>query len=187
MVEGYQNSMENLNLLQHKNIKQSCRKDTYYLWNISQQQSRVIHCLTEDIEGHLSGDDLWPACRALKMLCSSRASWQIVIRRVGGCLAAKLNGQTTRYTEYFQQFYTVDPPSGYFQSNVMQAADANPFILDPTSLDKVSDATAKLRGTMASVPCNISAELLQAWGEGIIRGLSVVLHPVQKCDTSPPD
>ena len=63
-----------------------------------------------------------------------------------------------RWAEYFEQLFTMDPPSGQIQTEGF--------------------AVAKLRGGMAAGICNISAELLKAGGEAMILGLDAVLTSV---------
>ncbi|KAG0720925.1 LINE-1 retrotransposable element ORF2 protein [Chionoecetes opilio] len=55
------------------------------------------------------------------------------------------------------------------------------------ALDEVREAVAKLRGGKAAGVCNISAELLKAGGEAMIRGLHAVLAAVWQSGTIPPD
>ncbi|KAG0711023.1 Iron-sulfur protein NUBPL [Chionoecetes opilio] len=68
------------------------------------------------------------------------------------------------------------------------AVDADPPIDETApSLDEVREAVAKLRGGKAAGVCNISAELLKAGGEAMIRGLHAVLTAVWQSGTIPPD
>ena len=65
--------------------------------------------------------------------------------------------------------------------------DADPPINKATSsIDEVKDV-AKLRGGKAAGICNISAELLKAEGETMIRGLHAVLTAVWHSITISPD
>ena len=94
-----------------------------------------------------------------------------------------------RWAEYFEQLFTVDPPSGQLQTAGLQMLDADPPIDETApSIGNVNEAVAKLRGGMAAGICNISAELLKAGGEAMIRGLQhAVLTAVWHSDTIPPD
>ena len=69
----------------------------------------------------------------------------------------------------------MDPPSGQLQTDGLQTLDADPPI-DGTG--DVKEAVAKLRDGKAAGICNISAELLKAGGEAMIRGLYAVLTAV---------
>ncbi|KAG0728096.1 putative protein in type-1 retrotransposable element R1DM [Chionoecetes opilio] len=99
-----------------------------------------------------------------------------------------MDGQMARWAEYFGQLFTVDPPTEQLHTTGLQAVDADPPIDETApSLDEVREAVAKLRGGKASGVCNISAELLKAGGEAIIRGLHAVLTAVWQSGTIPPD
>ena len=84
--------------------------------------------------------------------------------------------------------WLVNPPSGQLQTTGLQVVDANPSINEAApSIDEVKEAVAKLRGGKAAGICNISAELLKAEGEAMIRGLHAVLTAVWHSGTIPPD
>ena len=55
------------------------------------------------------------------------------------------------------------------------------------SIDDIKEAVAKLRAEKAAGVCSISAELLKAGGEAMIRGLHAVLTAVWHSGTIPPD
>ena len=81
---------------------------------------------------------------------------------------------------HFKQLFAVDPPSGQLQSDQLQMLDDDPAIDETApSIDDVKEAAAKLRGGKAAGICNISAELLKAGGEAMIRGLHAVLTAVR--------
>ena len=93
-----------------------------------------------------------------------------------------------RWAEYFEQLFMLDPPSGQLRTAGLQALDADPPIDETaSSIDNVKEAVAKLRGGKAAGVCNISAELLKAGGEAMIRGLHAVLTAVWHSGTIPPD
>ena len=117
------------------------------------------------------------AYRDLKKLHSVSTSWVSAIWTADGCLVSDTDGQMARWAEYFQQFFKVNPPSGYLQTINEVAA----------SLDEVKEAVARLRGGKATGICNISAELLKAGGEAMIHGLHAVLIAVWYSGTIPPD
>ncbi|KAG0723224.1 putative protein in type-1 retrotransposable element R1DM [Chionoecetes opilio] len=99
-----------------------------------------------------------------------------------------MDGQMARWAEYFGQLFTVDPPTEQLHTTGLQAVDADPPIDETApSLDKVREAVAKLKGGKAAGVCNISAELLKAGGEAMIRGLHAVLTAVWQSGTIPPD
>ena len=84
-----------------------------------------------------------------------------------------------RWAEYFEQLFTVDPPSGQLQTAGLQTLNADPPIdVTAPSIDDVKEAVAKLRGGKAAGICNISEELLKAGGEAMIRGLHAVFTAV---------
>ena len=65
--------------------------------------------------------------------------------------------------------------------------DAHPPINEVAlSIDEVKDAVAKLRSGTAAGICNISAELLKAGGEAMIRRLHVALTAVWHSGNIPP-
>ena len=68
------------------------------------------------------------------------------IRTADGCLVSDADGQMARWAEYFEQLFTVDPPSGQLRTAGLQAVDADPPI------DDVKEAVAKLRGGKAPGP-----------------------------------
>ncbi|KAG0725535.1 Alpha-N-acetylglucosaminidase [Chionoecetes opilio] len=71
---------------------------------------------------------------------------------------------------------------------LLMAVDADPPIDETApSLDEVREAVAKLRGGKAAGVCKISAELLKAGREAMIRGLHAVLTAVWQSGTIPPD
>ena len=97
------------------------------------------------------------------------------IRTADGCLVSDADGQMARWTEYFEQLFTLNPPSGQFRTAGLQTLDADPPIDETTpSIGDVKEAVAKLRGGKATGVCNISAELLKARGEVMIRGLHAI-------------
>ena len=66
----------------------------------------------------------------------------------------------------------MDPPSGQFRTAGLQTLDTDPPIEETAaSIGDVKDSVAKLRGGKAAGICNISAKLLNAGGETMIRGL----------------
>ena len=70
-----------------------------------------------------------------------------------------------RWTEYFEQLFKVNPPSGWLQTTGFDPPnnEAAP------SIDEVKEAVAKLRGRKATGICNINAELLKAGGKASSR------------------
>ena len=75
----------------------------------------------------------------------------------------------------------VDPPSGQLRTAGLQTLDADPPIDETApSIDDINEA-------VANSICNISAELLRAGGEAMIRGLHVVLTVVWYSGKIPSD
>ena len=69
----------------------------------------------------------------------------------------------------------MDPPRRQLQTAGLQTLDADPPIGETApSIGDVKQAVAKLSGEKAAGICNISAELLKAGGEAMIRGLHAV-------------
>ena len=94
------------------------------------------------------------------------------IRTADGCLVSDADGQMACWAEYFEQQFTVDTPSGQLQTARLQTLDAGPPIDETApSIGDLKEAVSKLRGGKAASICNISAELLKAWGEAMIFGL----------------
>ncbi|KAG0711895.1 LINE-1 retrotransposable element ORF2 protein [Chionoecetes opilio] len=155
---------------------------------LGRDKERHVRSLAEDVEGHFNANDLRPAYRALKKLRSKSPSRASANRTADGRLVSDMNGQIARWAEYFGQLLTVNPPTEQLHTTGLQAVDADPPI-DKTapSLDEVREAVAKLRGGKAAGVCNISAELLKAGGEAMIRGLHAVLTAVWQSGTIPHD
>ena len=65
--------------------------------------------------------------------------------------------------------------------------DADPPIDKTTPSVDVKEAVAKFIGGKADGICNISAELLEAGGEGMIHGLHTLLTAVWHSGTIPSD
>ncbi|KAG0713018.1 X-linked retinitis pigmentosa GTPase regulator-interacting protein 1 [Chionoecetes opilio] len=146
---------------------------------LRRDKERYVRSLAEDVEGHLNANDLRPAYRALKKLRSKSPSRASAIRTADGRLVSDMDGQMARWAEYFGQLFTVDPPTEQLHTTGLQAVDADPPIDETApSLDEVREAVAKLKGGKAAGVCNISAELLKAGGEAMIRGLHAVLTAV---------
>ena len=83
------------------------------------------------------------------------------------------------WAEYFEQLFTMDPPSGQVQTAGLQTLNADPPSEETApSIEDVKRPVAKLRGGKAAGVCNISAELLKAGGEAMICGLHAILTPV---------
>ncbi|KAG0713587.1 hypothetical protein GWK47_015881 [Chionoecetes opilio] len=144
--------------------------------------------LAEDVEGNLNANDLRPAYRTLKKLRSKSPSRASAIRTADGRLVSDMDGQMARWAEYFGQLFTVDPPTEQLHTTGLQAMDGDPPIDETApSLDDVREAVAKLKGGKAAGVCNISAELLKAGVEAMIRGLHAVLTAVWQSRTIPPD
>ncbi|KAG0716601.1 LINE-1 reverse transcriptase [Chionoecetes opilio] len=155
---------------------------------LRRDKERCVRSLAEDVEGHLNANDLRPAYRALKKLRSKSPSRASAIRTADGRLVSDMDGQMARWAEYFGQLFTVDPPTEQLHTTGLQAVDADPPIDETApSLDEVREAVAKLKGGKAADVCNISAELLKAGGEAMIRGLHAVLTAVWQSGTIPPD
>ena len=97
------------------------------------------------------------------------------IRIADGCIVSDADGQIARWAEYFEQLFKVNPARGQFQITGFQMMDADPSINDiAPSIDEVKEAAAKLRGEKAAGICNISAKLLKAGNEAMIRGFHAV-------------
>ena len=81
-----------------------------------------------------------------------------------------------RWTQYFEQLFTVDPPSIQLQTAELQTLDADlPIDEAASSIDDVKETVAKLKGGKAAGICNISPELLKAGGEAMICRFHAVL------------
>ena len=74
------------------------------------------------------------------------------IRTTDGCLLSDADGQMARWAEYFEQLFTVDPPSGQLQTAGLQTLDADPPIDDTApSIGDVKDITKIFQ--VAGDPC----------------------------------
>ncbi|KAG0723665.1 Dipeptidase 3 [Chionoecetes opilio] len=155
---------------------------------LGRDKERYVRSLAEDVEGHLNANDLRPAYRALKKLRSKSPSRASAIRAADGRLVSDMDGQMARWAEYFEQLFTVDPPTEQLHTTGLRTVDTDPPIDETApSLDEVREAVAKLSGGKAAGVCNISAGLLKAGGEAMIRGLHAVLTAVWQSGTIPPD
>ena len=79
---------------------------------LKRDKERYVKGLAEDVECHLNANDLRPAYRALKKLCSKSSSQVSAIRTADGCLVSDADGQMARWAAYFEQLFTVESPSG---------------------------------------------------------------------------
>ena len=77
---------------------------------------RYVRGLAEDVECHLNANDLRPAYRALKKVHSKSTSQVSAIRTADGCLVSDADKQMARWAGYFEQLFTVDPPSGQIRT-----------------------------------------------------------------------
>ena len=101
------------------------------------------------------------------------------IRTSDGCLVSNADGQTACWAEYFDQLFKINPPRGKLQTTGLQVMDADmPINEAARSIDEDKEAVAKLRDGKAAGICNISAELLKARGEAMIRELQAFLTAV---------
>ena len=97
-------------------------------------------------------------------------------------------GLRAHWTEYFEQLYTADPPTGQLQLAGLQTLVADPPIGEAApSLAEVKEAVARLKGGKAPGVCNISVELLKGGGDAMTRGLHAVLTAVWHSGIVPPD
>ena len=155
---------------------------------LRRNKERYVRGLPEDAECHLNANDLRPAYRALNKLHSKSISQMSAVQTADGCLISDADGQMARWAEYFEQLFTVDPPTGQLQTAGLHTLDADPPIDETaTSLGDVKEAVAKMRGGKTAGICNISAELLQAAGEAMIHGLHAVWTAVWHSGTIPPE
>ena len=76
------------------------------------------------------------------------------------------------WAEYFEQLFTLEPPSGQLRTAGLQTLDADPPI------DETAPSIGDVKEQLAAGVCNISVELLKAGGEAMIRGLHAVLTAV---------
>ena len=76
---------------------------------LRRDKERYVRSLAEDVEDHLNVNDLKPAYRALKKLRSKSTSWVSAIQTAD---VSDADGQISRWAEYFEQLFKVNPPSG---------------------------------------------------------------------------
>ena len=85
-----------------------------------------------------------------------------------------------RWAEYFEQLFMVDPPSGQLWTAGLQTLNADPPIHETAlSIDDVKEAVAGV--------CNISAKVVKAGDEPMIRRLHVVFIFIWHSRTISPD
>ena len=93
--------------------------------------------------------------------------------------------QMAHWAEYFEQLFKINSPSRQLQTTGLQVMDADQSINEAAfSIDEVKEAVAKLRDGKAAGICNMSAELLKAGDEAMIRGLHAAIW---HSGTIPPD
>ncbi len=94
----------------------------------------------------------------------------------------------SRGAEYFERLYVAEPPSQQLSFAGVQMLTADPPVDEtPPSLAEVREAVNKLKCGKAAGICNVSAEMLKAGGESMIRGLHAVLSAIWQSGTLPPD
>ena len=155
---------------------------------LRRDKERYVKDLAEEVEGCLSANNLKPAFRALKKLRSKPTTQVSTIRTADGRTVSDACEVRARYAEYFEQLYTVEPPSRQLSLAGVQMAAADPPVDEaPPSLTEVREAVSKLKCGKAAGVCNISGELLKAGGEAMIHGLHAVLVAVWQTGTIPSD
>ena len=107
----------------------------------------------------------------MKTLRSKPVSQVSAIRTADGCLVSDAYGQQVRSAEYFEQLFTMDPPSRQLQSTRLQTLDADAAIDESAPSIDVKEDVAKLKGEKVAGNCNICAKLLKVGGKTMIRGL----------------
>ena len=83
---------------------------------LRKDEERYVRGLAEDVECHLNANDLRPAYQALKKVHSKSTSQVSAIRTADGCLVSDADKQMARWAGYFEQLFTVDPPSGQLRT-----------------------------------------------------------------------
>ena len=63
------------------------------------------------------------------MISDLTTSQVSAIRTADGCFVSDADGQMARWVEYFEQLFTVDPPSGQLLTAGLQTLDADPHIV----------------------------------------------------------
>ncbi|KAG0729222.1 hypothetical protein GWK47_030777 [Chionoecetes opilio] len=140
---------------------------------LRRDKERYVRSLAEDVEGHLNANDFRPALRALKKLRSKSPSRASAIRTADGRLVSDMDGLSTlgscsRWTLQLSSFTTTG----------LQAVDADPPIDETAPSRRSQRGCSKVEGWKGSWCLYISAELLKAGGEAMIRGLHAVLTAV---------
>ena len=131
------------------------------------------------LEGHLNTNNFKPVYRALKKVRSKSTSRMSAIRTADGCLVSDADEQMPCWAVYFQQMFKINPPTGWLQTTGLQVLNADPSINQAApSIDKVKETVAKWWDGKAAGICNISAELLKAGSEAMIRVLHAILTAV---------
>ena len=127
----------------------------------------------------MNANDFKPAYRAMKKLHSKSTSRVSATQTTDGCLVSDADERIALWAEYFEQLFKFNPPSGWLQTTGLQVMNADLIINKAaSSFDEVKEAVAKLRGGKAAGIFNISADLLKAGGEAMIRGLHAILTAV---------
>ena len=119
-----------------------------------------------------------PAYKAIRELRSSKPAPQCTaVKSSDGILLTEEADIKTRWAEYFEQLYKVDPPAVRLNTvNVVAPVPNPPLSCDPPSLAEVGAAVKQLKGGRAPGCCGIHAELLKAGGDAVLESLHAVLR-----------
>ena len=170
------------NLGQHRTLSRRTRA------LLRRDKERYVRGLAEDAEGCFNANNLRPAYRALKKLRSKSTSQMSTIRTADGRIVSAVDEVRSCWAEYFEQLYVAEPPGRQLSLAGVQMSAADPPVDEtPPSLAEVREAVNKLKCGKAAGICNVSAEMLKAGGEAMIRGLHAVLSAVWQSGTIPPD
>ena len=86
------------------------------------------------------------------------------IRTADGCLVSDADGQMARRAEYFEQLFTVDPPSGHLQTAGSQTLDADPPIDETAPSIGDVKGCGKVEGWKGSWHLQHQCVAAQSWG-----------------------
>lgn len=83
----------------------------------------------------------WLGCHSKLAFCES------LFQKANCCCSSDMDEQRAQYAECIQQLHIADPPSRHFQSDGLQALDADsPIDKTQPTLSKVRETVARLRG-----------------------------------------
>ncbi len=100
--------------------------------SLRMDKERYVRGITEEVEGHFRANNLSPAYRALKKLCSKSTSQVSSVWTTDGRLVSDADEYRARWAEYFEQLNMADSPTRRLPTAGAQVVAADPQISEDT-------------------------------------------------------